>query len=1206
MPTASNLYAEKAFSEQPQALWALDDTANFINIIPASANIAGNWATTNVDTISVDTNLDGTYPISDSYTISLNGAVPAGDTETMTLQYDAVANFTELNQEMGTISIATYLAPGATNVQSVTVGYSYTDPNTSNTETVSSTYPYSTEVGTTWSLISATLNLVEVDASFNIFVSITYSSGSSSYEVLLNGISVGQWSESFNAVSTGVYTTALPSTIYTDETEGVPAFAYGLQDNAGYYIAKDKVLYARNTGAPLVYGAESSTKIYAKDGPSLIIPGFGVMNESGKYREATVEFWLRADRRGSEPRRIFGPIGEVGGELSTDGLYINGSFLTLKLGQYSGSHFVNEWGRPMLINLRLSEQSASIVLNGEEVVSLSINAANISFPEKFKTVISSVFDQDWLGFYGYSDILAYEIDAVGIYPYRVPAIVSKRRFVYGQGVDFPENLNTAYNGSSIFMDYSFADYTNNYNYPDMGRWDQGSTDNIDTANSVLTTPSYSLPTIKFLDQSKTYDSWLLANNAENIANPESRPYVMIRPTSQSGWETEEGYILFDRLNFIGEDVSAFYGVFQPIENSTTEQILFKVENNLTNNYFLISLQENTISYKLKYGTGEVTTIYSVDTVVPDIAFSVGVNLNNLSSTYGGNLSTFFGNKDQLKVYVGGSTDLNNTFTGQIYNVGFATARNANKISTYFNESGIASIPTDVSDVFQLYFDDSPDGQIDFTIIGGYIDPFSGEWTPFEGTLDGGFATSFVFGRFQDHTASYTLVPKTFVGQLQLDIAVDSYWEDYVPLTYFASYISDVGGNQEYDLDFIQFNVSNTRPLAEDAGSINTENAIIRTYVTFQYLASGSNALDSSYVTREPVSATHVVTPGSSWLTTKYEVVSGDVIYMPNGADINNLSIGIHIEIENPGIINNPIKITNLQLASQALNYSIANPVGTRFGFDIYPYSRSGIYFNYKGKNPYSIYKGSNPYLYMSKYSGIKLCGEETNRGISIRINEGLTEEYAVGAIQMAIQYQEGLFPETATEIFEIQSSNLYAKFYLIASNSSRTRGKIYGINVSSGTPINGLAYYLNGNLVKDLHIEKDTWSLVGIQFANALVYTSEAGAIRLTGPLLFNNISYYQLPSTQTSLSIVYRRWNQLAELATYWDDLVTPTQLLWQDILYISIETSYTVDPSVIYKEYTGTNSIIGTSDKTLTFGSYKYSVYADAEWRSSVLLPV
>lgn len=1206
MTIASNLYAEKVFSEQPLALWALDDTANFVNLVPANGNVAGSWTTTNIDAISISESLNGTYPFSDSYAIALTASTPAGASETATISYSSVANFNELSQSMGTIAISTYLSAGSLDIATITLGYTYVDPNTSNTETVSSTYNYDAAVGTQWAMISTSLDIPNVDATFDVFVSVNYNGGTSSYDFELNGFCAGQWAESFSATSTGVYPIALPSSIATDETIGVPAFAYGLQDNVGYYIAQDKVLYARNSGVPLVYGAESSTKIYAKDGPSLIIPGFGVMSESGKYREATVEFWLRADRKTTEPRRIFGPIGTVNSEPSTDGLYINGSFLTLKFGQYSGSHFVNEWGRPMLINIRFSEKLVDVILNGEEVISLSIDASAVTLPPKFIETLTETLDQDWLGFYGYSDISEYEIDAVGIYPYRVPAIVSKRRFVYGQGVDFPENLNTAYNGSSIFIDYSFADYTNNYNYPDMGRWDQGATDNVFASNRVLSNPQFGLPTLRFADQTKTYDSWLLANKAENVASPESRPYIKIRPSSQAGWENTNGYIYFDRLNFIGQDVSSLYGVFQPTEDSPNEQVLFKVENNLTGNYFLISLTSNLIEYKLKYGSGAPQTIYSLTTVVPDIAFSVGVDIDKLSEIYGGNLATFFGNKDQLKVYVGGSTDLNNTFTGQIYNVGFATARNANKIASYFNESGIASIPTDVSDVFLLYFDDSPDGQIDFTVIGGYIDPFSGDWVAFEGTLDGGFADSFVFGRFQDHIASYTLVPKLFIGELQLDIATDSYWEDYVPLSYFASYINNINGDREYGLDFIQFNVSNTRPLASDDSSIDTTGAIVKTYVTFQYLASGSNSLDSSFVTREPVSSTHVVTPGTSWLTTKYEVVSGDIIYIPSGADLNDLSIGVHIEIQNPGIVNNPVEITSLQLASQALNYATPNPVGTRFGYDIYPYSRSGIYFNYKGKNPYSIYKGSNPYLYMSKYSGIKLCGTETNRGISVRINEGLAEEYAVGAIQMAVQYQEGLFPEAATEIFEIQSSNLYAKFYMEASNASRTRARIYGVNVSSGAPISGLAYYLNGNLVKDLHIERDSWSIIGIQFASALVYTSEAGAVRLTGPLLYNNISYYQLPSTQTSLSIEYRRWNQISDLGTYWEDLVVPTQLLWQDILYISVETSYTIDPSVIYREYVGTNRIVSPSTRTLSFGSYKYSVYADAEWRSSVLLPV
>lgn len=1202
MTIASNLYAEKVFSEQPLALWALDDTANFINILPITANISTNWESDNINSISIDTELDASYPIKDSYAIIAEATTPTGLSETATLTYESVANFNQLNPSMGTISIAFYLSSGELDIQNIIVGYKYIDPDTSSTETVSSSYTYNPPSGNQWGFVGATLETPNINANFDIFISVEYASGSSNYEYIINGLSIGQWSESFQPTSTGLYPLSIPSSIFTSEVSGVAGIAYGLQDATAYYIVKDKALYAKNSGTPLVYGASSSTRIYPKNGPSLIIPGFGFMNESGKYKELTAEFWIRVDTRTQEPRRIFGPIQEE----SADGLYIDGAFLTLKLGNYIGSHFVGEWGRPMLINIRISEKNISLVLNGEEVISIPIDISIVTLPDKTVTVLGTDKDQDWLGFYGYEDISVYEIDAVGIYPYLVPAIVSKRRFVYGQGVEFPENLNTAYNGSSIFIDYTFADYTNNYNYPDIGRWDQGITDNANTNNSILTTPQYALPTVKFKDLNKTYGGWIAANNNENIENEEARAYITLRPSSQTGWENEEGYILFDRLSFIGEDVSSIYGVFQPIESSETEQVLFKIDNNLNGNYFLISLQESTISYKLKYGSSEPQTIYSVETVVPDIAFSVGLNINSLSASYGGNVSAFFGNKDQLKVYVGGSTSLNNTFTGKIYNVGFCTARNANKISSYFNQSGIASIPTDVSDVFMLYFDSSPDGQIDFTVVGGYIDPFTGDWITFEGSMDGGFADSFVFGRFQDHIASYTLLPQKFLDVLRLDIAVDSYWEDYVPLTYFASYITNTNNDKTYDLDFIQFNISNTKQLANGDGSIDTEDAVIKTYVTFQYLALGANALYTSFANTQPVSSNHVVTPGSSWINTKYEVVSGDIIYMPPGADINDLSIGVHVEIQNKSSTFKPVRITNLQLASQALNYAAPNPVGTRFGYDIFPYSRSGIYFNYKDKNPYTIYKGSNPYLYMSKYSGIKLCGTETSRGISIRVNDALAEEYAVGALQMAVQYQEGLFPTTPREVFEIQSSNLYAKFYLVAANESRTRGRIYGLNVGNGSPVSGVAYYLNGRLSKDLFIEADAWSIISIQFANALIYSSEAGAIRLTGPLMFNNIAYYELPSTQSSLNIIYRRWNQLSELAEYWEDLLTPTELLWQDILYISVETSYVIDPATIYKEYTGTNRITATSDKTLTFGSYKYSLYTDAEWRSSVLLPV
>jgi signal transduction protein with GAF and PtsI domain len=46
MANPSNLYAEKIFAEHPSALWALDDTANFISYISSSTQDLSTWGTT--------------------------------------------------------------------------------------------------------------------------------------------------------------------------------------------------------------------------------------------------------------------------------------------------------------------------------------------------------------------------------------------------------------------------------------------------------------------------------------------------------------------------------------------------------------------------------------------------------------------------------------------------------------------------------------------------------------------------------------------------------------------------------------------------------------------------------------------------------------------------------------------------------------------------------------------------------------------------------------------------------------------------------------------------------------------------------------------------------------------------------------------------------------------------------------------------------
>jgi hypothetical protein len=77
----------------------------------------------------------------------------------------------------------------------------------------------------------------------------------------------------------------------------------------------------------------------------------------------------------------------------------------------------------------------------------------------------------------------------------------------------------------------------------------------------------------------------------------------------------------------------------------------------------------------------------------------------------------------------------------------------------------------------------------------------------------------------------------------------------------------------------------------------------------------------------------------------------------------------------------------------------------------------------------------------------------------------------------------------------------------------------------NGVPYNGVGFYLNGILVKEPVLSLKAWSSIGISFLTSLVYNSYLGSINLTGPILFNNIAYYQANSLQEVESRTFRPW---------------------------------------------------------------------------------
>ena len=1195
MSNPSNLYAEKIFSEHPLVLWALDDRADYVSLITeAQRNISSLWNETGGVATLISTPADA--PFQDSYTSTISANVPTVDGEEVIAWSPDLKSFSDLDVDLGTISVGTYFYLNSVYVDSISIGIEYTD--TTSSQLVRKFKTFFNPIYANWSLISATFDVPDENANFRMFIKFsTLIGGASSndYQVLLNGITAGQWSEEFNATSLGVSSQLIPSNIALAETYGLEAKAYGLSDRSGYYLVNKNSLVARNTTIPLVYGASGVTKLRPNQNnlPSLIVPGQGFLNEAGRYKDYTVEFWARINSDSATPSRIFGPIS------STDGLYVESGFLTLKIGNTFRSHFVGEWYRPMLIDIRVLKNSATVLLNGEQVISISFNTKDLILPSVLN---ESGKSQDWLGFYSTENVTPIEIDCVAIYHYQVPITVAKRRWVYGQGVLSPEGINSSYGGSSAFIDYPFADYTANYSYPDFAEWQQGTFDNLVTNQNSLELPTYSLPEI--FTNSKTLQNLY----DDNLAiQSEANKFITLRPNDS--WANQGVYINFPRFDILNDQVHALYGVFKASEN-TSVQTLFKIYNSRTGNFFTVKKNGARIDYSLRFN-GIEETLHSTPNFSINTLIAVGIKFEDLNNTFGGNVAAFFGNLNGLKMYVGGDETASNTFFGKIYSVGVCSSLNLVTVEDHFNSNGIAKI----QDAVELLA----------------------------------------------HTASYTLLPTVAYGKFLLDIGVSSYWEDYLPLSYFAQYVKNDVGNEYYDLDFLQFNIGYPAPskllekesvtenwtyanlyneylspiqrpyseldnflysgfndyedLAQKSNKYyeyDTANSEIKSYITFQYIQEGANALPSYFTTTEKAKEGRVVDIAEypQWQNTKFEIVDGTIIYPIKTVDFNKLAIVFHLELTSRSTLTKPISLRRLSFTSQALDNNSFNPIGTRFGIDMFPYKKSGIYYDYKSKNPFSIYKGSTPYLYMTRDSGIEVRGDFSStidRGITVPINKQLADAYQVSAIQLWHRYDLDNFSITPTQFFEIRYKGNLIKFYTIAIDDAGKRARVYAIDDNTGQEFNGLSYYMNGNIVREPVLTIKEWSVIGIGFANNLDFNNFIGGINLNGPGVFNNISYYQANSLQQIQKQLTRPWADVKDddgtdlYWQYWNE-----NFNWEGMLVLSSSNLYGVNPSDVYKTYIGTNKIVVDDGDGMTFLPDKIRIYKDLEWSSFTITPV
>jgi hypothetical protein len=1252
MSSPSNLYAEKIFSEHPLALWALDDVVDYKSLITESDRNISLWPDISGGTAQTVSVVDEPFP--NSVTTEITGSLTENSfaeiecISPITIGDDGVL-FSSLDSDLGTFTIGSYFYTDSAYLSKVEIGYEYYD--TVSGSNVQRTKSFNTSVSGRWFFVAETFDIPSDNSSLRLVIKIEYSGGAEStndYKFLINGLSLGQWSENFSSTSLGSQIIDIPSNILISG-KAIEAKSYGLQETPGYYLIKSSgSISCKNGGLPMVYGASNTTILSPNENkPSLIVPGNGFLNDYGKYKDYTVEFWIKVLNDSLEQKRIFGPIS------SSDGLYVKGPFIILKIGNSYGSYFVGEWFRPMLINIKYGPTSAALLINGEVVISLSLSESDINFPAK----INNQKDQDWLGFYSYEDVPTIELDCVAIYPYQVSQILSKRRWVYGQGVEFPENINAAYSGTSVFIDSTFAKHSNTYSYPDLGKWDQGVVDNLVTENGILSVPSYQLPTIAF--NNKNRETWI---RDISLVQNEEKNFMCLRPNSS--WTNTNGYFLIENLGFLDKDVKGFYGVFKQKSKNLNKEILFEIEDVGTSNYLQISIDDSQIVYTMSYGS-QLSTIYTSEIRYVGEEFSIGLDFRAFSEYFGGNTAAFFGKKSSLRLYVGGNKKFENSFSGNIYSIGVCTERNFSKISQFFNTKGLT---LDYVDMFGVdggipiteYWETLYDGKIPTTTTWDlHVNPDSNYPAP----------SIVATQSFADFIASYTVKLFENFDKFNIGVSVDSYWEDYIPLTYMAKYVTDPNGDSRYDLDFIQFNVNYPAPskfVQEDESSswtyeelrekfyspvqrtyesldnqlftgyenyndlknksfktykYDTFGAQVRTFITFQYLASGANAPYSYFTNTIRPDKDGTLVPGSyvigydedsnpiydSFENTMYEVVDNMVIYPPKHIDFNELAIVTHMDIVVDDIVSHPVRIRKLQYASQALNDSVPTMIGTKFGTEIYPYRKTGVYFDYKNLNPFTTYRGSSPYLYMTRNSGIELRGRFDpliNRGIKIPINATKSSEYRVIAMQMAMRYDQDFFPYSPMQIFEIESKNSIIKFYMVSVHPQGKRAKIYAINSRTGRLENGISFYWNGKIVKEPVLTVKEWGMLGIGFSNSLIYDRYFGGIRITGPILINSISHYKSTSLQEVQQVTTRPWFKVRSVGlTEFDWQFWESSYIWNGVLVLSSTSYYGVGPEDIYKTYTGTNKIIVDDERVFSLGNYEYRALNNVIWQSNVL---
>ena len=1150
--TVSNLYASKIFAEHPISLWTLDEDFAFVNLLSASTQNLSTWSITNGTSASVVSSTYADRPIVED---GLSYITKSASVSVSTATFPTVFNQSNIDVDKKSISLSTWFRSG-TSIDYIELGI-----NVSGSVTYKK---FENDSPSTWTHASYTVDIPSGSTAKPIVRVgyLNFQSTGSSFNTYFNGISFAQWSEVYNkdtsgskpiSLSDSTLSNAIPVSASAYKVHPIQPYGFNDQDTGYYFINQNKML-ANNTSLPMVFGSGNITRINSSvhsGVPSIALPGKTFLNESGKYKNLTAEFWIRLFTDSQEPIRVFGPVS------NSDGLYVEQEFLTLKVGSYTKSYFVGKWYRPMLIDIRYTTANVSVLLNGDLVIDMDIDVNNITFASSTR---------DWLGFYSTNDVYPFELDAVAIYPYIVPEQIARRRFVYAQAVDNPEEIVSDFKGESFFVDFPFAKYTSTMTYPDMNRWSSGFFSNLSGNSRSLSFPDYELPELKFsyTSASVTIDSNISNNFLTDNYDIQTTDPTFIKMRPNGSYNQVLGSIYFNSINTINTPVSSIFGVFEApstLPTFSNREPIMTFTNSFTSDKFKICLSQGGLNYEFQTSASTYQIANYSASASQDLF--VGIDLEQLIKSNFAIIGNFFNNPQNVSLNLGGYED--KVFTGKIRSLTFN-----NKM---FTIKDISELTNTNGTIFFTEAEANQEGLYPFTYVG-----------------------------------NYTLLPISSYGEIFFDIGCAGYWEDSLPLSYFGTYVQDTNSSPYYDLDLIQFNIDVPGPITFTSSASVADAFSMKSYITLQDFELVGKKTYSSYTTTERVGSERVLdlAPEFSTLTKKFEVVDGTIIYPPKELiDFENYYITIHLEMRVRGIKSKPVNVKRMSLTSLAFDETSEYKIGTRSGHSIIPFTRTGLNYDYKEKNPFLIYRDSTPYLYLTGDSGISVLSYESQklRGVSFPINDHQATQYKLTGLQFWMFYNKDSVISSTQKIATIIATeanagiNDYYDIFLVPElNGKRGSLKVYKNNQL----YTNAKFFVNGRIIDEMKIVPLEWTSILISFTDSsdITLNSKTGKFEIYEGFLANNIAFFQQEFV-----------NFFSKLTTgrQWTDLDTgvwsyPTQqaspLTWQQWGEIAITDIVSQTGDSTFKTYLGLSEQVFDDSATAVTNSEGFDVITNATW--------